>query len=431
MDCHFFLHGNCVKGEACPFKHDEEKKAQLSERFSKVCIYFQQGYCAWGARCMYRHEAPSKMEDTIASLDGNEEEEEPSTTPEAGSKGEGGVGKIAVNEETELERMRRLVKERMSQPLKVGPNSAAAPARPTYQRAYKPPPTPQFSTPLVVAPPAPPPPRKKTEQLEPPKAVTKAEEPKVKGEAPVAEAEAPKQKVFGRAAVERAKRLGLLPEKRKEEKESGETSGSSGAGGAPAAKKRARAPIVFGATKSGSEERTSAAVAPSAKREPVAAKPEPPKKFVKTPIPAPASLDSKKPAPIVFNPAAAKAGVAPSTAAPPKPAVVTAGPVTAKPAAVAKPAAPVTKPAPTLAAAPVKSKPAPVDTKPPSADKPEIEKAAAPKATTPKLQPPTNSTAEDELLKEGGEFDDLEEPDDDDDYELEDEELNELYNAFD
>lgn len=54
--CRFWLLGQCRKGIACPFSHDN------AHPDSFLCPYFQQGTCKHGARCKYDHRVPEALD---------------------------------------------------------------------------------------------------------------------------------------------------------------------------------------------------------------------------------------------------------------------------------------------------------------------------------------------------------------------------------
>merc|ERR1712070_1289224 len=50
VQCKYFLHGACTKGENCPFSHE-----LATSKPNMVCRYFQAGHCAYGDKCRYDH----------------------------------------------------------------------------------------------------------------------------------------------------------------------------------------------------------------------------------------------------------------------------------------------------------------------------------------------------------------------------------------
>ncbi|GER32378.1 zinc finger (CCCH-type/C3HC4-type RING finger)family protein [Striga asiatica] len=54
VQCKFFAHGACLKGEHCEFAHD--RKAQPNN----ICTFYQKGACAYGSRCRYEHVKASR-----------------------------------------------------------------------------------------------------------------------------------------------------------------------------------------------------------------------------------------------------------------------------------------------------------------------------------------------------------------------------------
>ncbi|KAJ6852235.1 E3 ubiquitin-protein ligase makorin [Iris pallida] len=49
VQCKFFAHGACLKGEHCEFSHDWKDQA------NNVCTFYQKGVCSYGSRCRYDH----------------------------------------------------------------------------------------------------------------------------------------------------------------------------------------------------------------------------------------------------------------------------------------------------------------------------------------------------------------------------------------
>lgn len=49
VQCKFFAHGACFKGEHCEFSHDWKDPA------NNICTFYQKGICSYGSRCRYDH----------------------------------------------------------------------------------------------------------------------------------------------------------------------------------------------------------------------------------------------------------------------------------------------------------------------------------------------------------------------------------------
>eukprot|EP01025_Chloroclados_australasicus_P033187 TRINITY_DN3377_c0_g2_i1.p1 TRINITY_DN3377_c0_g2~~TRINITY_DN3377_c0_g2_i1.p1 ORF type:complete len:461 (-),score=34.34 TRINITY_DN3377_c0_g2_i1:2066-3448(-) len=63
VSCHFFLYGNCRKGQDCPFFHDEAKRNEVHQ-FDKFidCRYHLLGRCSKGDKCPFLHRPlPKKL----------------------------------------------------------------------------------------------------------------------------------------------------------------------------------------------------------------------------------------------------------------------------------------------------------------------------------------------------------------------------------
>ncbi|XP_027163676.1 putative RING-type E3 ubiquitin transferase C3H69 isoform X1 [Coffea eugenioides] len=49
VQCKFFAHGACLKGDHCEFLHDWNAPQ------NNICTFYQKGACAYGSRCRYEH----------------------------------------------------------------------------------------------------------------------------------------------------------------------------------------------------------------------------------------------------------------------------------------------------------------------------------------------------------------------------------------
>lgn len=58
--CKYFMHGACLKGEACAFSHD------WKDQENNVCTFYQRGVCSYGSRCRYDHVKVSHPESTFS-----------------------------------------------------------------------------------------------------------------------------------------------------------------------------------------------------------------------------------------------------------------------------------------------------------------------------------------------------------------------------
>ncbi|KAL6575517.1 hypothetical protein OROHE_000894 [Orobanche hederae] len=56
VQCKFFAHGACIKGEHCEFSHDWKAPQNT------ICTFYQKGVCAYGTRCRYEHIKASRSE---------------------------------------------------------------------------------------------------------------------------------------------------------------------------------------------------------------------------------------------------------------------------------------------------------------------------------------------------------------------------------
>ncbi|XP_073140047.1 E3 ubiquitin-protein ligase makorin isoform X2 [Henckelia pumila] len=61
VQCKFFAHGACLKGEHCEFSHD------WSAPPNNICTFYQKGICAYGSRCRYEHVKPSRLHSSVSS----------------------------------------------------------------------------------------------------------------------------------------------------------------------------------------------------------------------------------------------------------------------------------------------------------------------------------------------------------------------------
>ncbi|KAL6328542.1 hypothetical protein AAG906_038737 [Vitis piasezkii] len=49
VQCKFFAHGACLKGDHCEFSHDWKASP------NNICTFYQKGVCSYGSRCRYEH----------------------------------------------------------------------------------------------------------------------------------------------------------------------------------------------------------------------------------------------------------------------------------------------------------------------------------------------------------------------------------------
>ncbi|XP_075493268.1 E3 ubiquitin-protein ligase makorin-like isoform X1 [Primulina tabacum] len=61
VQCKFFAHGACFKGEHCEFSHDWNAPP------NNICTFYQKGMCAYGSRCRYEHVKPSRLHSSVPS----------------------------------------------------------------------------------------------------------------------------------------------------------------------------------------------------------------------------------------------------------------------------------------------------------------------------------------------------------------------------
>ncbi|KZV18924.1 zinc finger CCCH domain-containing protein 69 [Dorcoceras hygrometricum] len=61
VQCKFFAHGACLKGEHCEFSHDWKAAP------NNICTFYQKGMCAYGSRCRYEHVKPSRSHSPVPS----------------------------------------------------------------------------------------------------------------------------------------------------------------------------------------------------------------------------------------------------------------------------------------------------------------------------------------------------------------------------
>lgn len=56
-DCHYFLTGNCYKGNSCPFLHDPTKiTLTRAQQGQQDCSFFFEGRCKKGSLCPFKHD---------------------------------------------------------------------------------------------------------------------------------------------------------------------------------------------------------------------------------------------------------------------------------------------------------------------------------------------------------------------------------------
>jgi len=55
VQCKYYLHGACNKGDSCHFSHE-----MGSSKPNMVCRFYQQGHCAYGDNCRYDHVKPAQ-----------------------------------------------------------------------------------------------------------------------------------------------------------------------------------------------------------------------------------------------------------------------------------------------------------------------------------------------------------------------------------